>query len=259
MSILNKLVAFYELEEASGARANAVGSATLSEVGGAVESAAGRIGQGATFLKSPGHYLATSIRPFTLGDFDLNATLWMRPTLAVSGGDYHGVVSYNPWSGGFQVGYNYDGAAFANLSNGYQQPLGITIHAAGSVPLNQWSFIVLRFDAVNDVVYIQSNGGAMASAGWANGMRADAEGVPLSIGHFKAGQFSTFQGEIDQVGIWLSPPGGGAFLSTDDTGWLYNAGAGRSYAEMVAHWGIDAPSGVGIPAVMHHRRQQGMS
>ena len=210
-----------------------IGNYTLNEVGGVVGSAAGKVGQAASLSKTPGYYLATANDPFPLGDMDFTLAFWFRPTSRPVGGDYHGLVWYAPWSGGFRVAINNDMQVFGQLSNGYKQPLGSNIHSQQSnLALNAWHFVLFAFDAVNDVESMQVDMGTVTSDVWANEIAPAAESKPLRVGNW--GQYSTLDGQIDQLGFWKSAPGGGGLLSTADRAWLWNDGAGRSYADILA-------------------------
>jgi len=127
-------------------------------------------------------------------------------------------------------GIRYRFIVFGAAAGGNQTPVGATTF--GFPPDGVWHFVIGFHDATANTVNIQVNDGAVDSAAHTFGAYQSA-GSPVHIGQDTlSGQFD---GRIDQVGFWLRK------LTTAEKTWLYNSGAGRSYAAMLA----ESTTGVG--------------
>jgi hypothetical protein len=111
-----------------------------------------------------------------------------------------------------------------SLANGpaFQNSDFISASTFGSPALNTWYFLVAWYDSVADTLNIQINNGTVDGKSNATGCFDSAKG--FTLGDFA---FTPFDGLLDEVGIWKK------VLSAPERTWLYNAGAGRSYTDIV--------------------------
>jgi len=218
------LVAFWELNESSGTRADSAGSNDLTDVN-TVTSAVGKQGNAAEFVIGNDEYLS----------IDDNADLGYSGDFSVAGWFYRG-SSGNP---DYLMGKGSD--VFAEnewLMRTVFESTGIQLRAvvfntAGSstiVKVNQdltantWYFFTLTFTAATNAITLSINAGTRAT-GSRSGVARKAH--PFRIGKF-GGNAQRWGGRVDEVGFWKRP------LTTADEAWLYNSGTGRTYAEIVA-------------------------
>jgi len=107
---------------------------------------------------------------------------------------------------------------------------------------NGWNFALTWYDGTADKVYSQINNGTVReSAGTATSVRASS--LPFTVGA-GGGGVNAFVGDLDEITFHKR------VLTADERTWLYNSGAGRTYAEapaslkenLVSWWSMNAPA-----------------
>ncbi len=232
-SLLANLVAFWELEEASGSRADARGSNTLTD-NNTVTQAAGKVGNAAQFTASSGEYLSIADNAaLSMGDIDFTIAAWVyldTKANEVIAAKYRTNTSQREYLLYYAAT---DGATqrfvFLVSPNGVSTNL-VVANNFGEPSTSTWHFVVAWHDSVANTINIQIDDGAADST-------AHSTGVFNGTDDFRIGALYTsaptyfLNGRIDQVGIWKRT------LTTTDKTWLYNSGNGRSYAEIAAYTG----------------------
>ncbi len=229
MSVITNLVAYWGLEEAGpGARADSKGGNNLGDANSNTGSAAGKVGTAGSFVASNSCFLYTSdTADLSMGDFDFSFAGWMnlssktdqRTMLAKgNGSNVEYIVDYHSPSDAFRF-YMSSAVGSANLDQ-------ITATTFGSPSLSTWYYVVAWHDSVGNTINICVNNGTADSKGYAFGGYDGAD--DFHLGAF-VGEY--MDGLLDEVGIWKK-----ALTPTERT-WLYNGGAGRSYADIVAESG----------------------
>ncbi len=108
------------------------------------------------------------------------------------------------------------------------------------IPDNQWTFIACTYDGTNEDIYI--NGVLDASAAYSASLQSDTSG--LAIGAYESatdtysGHYMTFNGQIEEVGVWKQA------LDADTLAGLFNNGAGERGNTAAAPWNQNFVAGL---------------
>lgn len=217
--LLTDLVAYWKLDEASGVRGDSHGTSPLTD-NNTVGSAAGKLGNAASFVAANSEYLSTNSDALNISGA-LSISLWVRPASASASELLIG-------------GYSIAGAPFSGYGIGNGVGTGNsgkwTIWTGGTggsdwkksvanVAANVWTHLVVTIDASgNGVLYINGSQDTTFSSfpvAAYSGLRA--------LGSNSGGTSSFFSGRIDEVGIWKR------LLTSEECTLLWNSGAGLTY------------------------------
>ena len=222
--MLVDLMAFWELEEASGTRNDSHGANHLTD-NNTVTSAAGKVGTCADFEKDNTEYLSIADNAaLSAGDIDLTICAWVsletiiaNPLYIVSKRTDGGDDEYRLWAQGLLTEYFFrfsvwNGGSTTTIDN-------LTFAVVGA-----WYFVVAWHDATANTLNSQVNNSTIDSVACTTGIYAGPG--EFRIGAQAAASPFSFDGLIDQVGIWKR------VLTADERTYLYNGGAGRAYAEL---------------------------
>lgn len=219
--LLTSLVAYWKLDEASGARADSAGSSNLSDVN-TVTQAVGKVANAAQFTAANSECLnIASNAALSMGDIDFTIALWVY--FDALGADRALVAKYNSFgttrdymvkfitgSNRFQFIVSPDGSADATVSaNSFGAPTTAT-----------WYFIVAWHNATANTINIQINDGTVDSAAHATGVFASSAAFRLGA---RADGIQFHDGRLDEVGIWKR------VLTSAERTALYNGGSGVTY------------------------------
>lgn len=223
MSLYTSLVSFWELEEASGSRADAAGTNTLTD-NATVTSGTGKVGTGATFTAANSEFLShTSNSDLQTGDVDWTISLWFKATSTAA---LQSVLSkHNETSGNAEYSILITTDPVVRVYTFRATDSQAIINSSVTLSNGTWYHVVTSHDATADTISVWVNltadsagtGGALQAAGTA----------PFYIGgRAYAASLLPFDGMIDQVGLWKR------VLTSQERTDLYNGGAGLSYAAM---------------------------
>ena len=217
MSISKKLVAYYKLDEASGAADDAIGSADLTD-NNTVGATTGKVNGARNYVRANSETHSSAAAVFDLtGTFTIVA--WIRLTTKTNfmnilskwlnaGNQRSFLFTYDPTPDRFIWNVSNDGTAVVN----------VTATSFGSPSTATFYFVVLKHVA-GSVISIQVNNGTVNTT-------AHTTGVFDSTANFRLGGndnlLNFFDGDIDEVGVWTRS------LSADELTYLYNAGTGRT-------------------------------
>jgi hypothetical protein len=212
--ITQGLVSCWEMDEESGTRYDAYGANHLTDNNTVGFVGTGKIGKASSFVAANSEYL--SIAHNSSVSLATNATViaWLYPTnneRVISKGS---TMRVRLISNAVQV---LDGSA-ATVAD-----LPIT--------LSTWSFVAVAYSGSTTTLRINSS---TDSGTYTLASNTD----PLYIGW--NGATSYYGGYMDIVAIWSRA------LSTDELNWLYNAGSGKSCADIIA-----ADAATPTPTVTH--------
>jgi len=210
-NLLNGLFAYWNLNEASGVRADSLGLRSLVDNVG-VGSAAAKIGNGLQGVPPTGNVQYNGLQT----DFEFVGTpftfcAWVK--LAAKATDYSIV---GPWrasisrSWRFYYNFTLDHYVFDIITLG-------AVVAAPSPVIGTFDFAVWWNDGINSS--IQINNGAIVSAAVLTPL-AGAATFKIASDHSDT---NPFDGIVDEVGVW------NRILTAAERTLLYNGGAGKTY------------------------------
>jgi hypothetical protein len=200
--LVDGLVAFWDLNESSGSRADSVGSSTLTEQGGSVSSATGKINNAAVFAGT--NYLAVDDNTtLSTGDIDFTLSGWAYLT---SKSTSQGIaMKFNSTTNQREYGifYNQPTDRFRfTLSDTGGSGSGhlpqLNADSLGSPALDTWYYVVAWHDAANNTMNIQVNNGSIDSMTWTSGVFDGTS--KLYVGAYT--DANVISGRVDAIGLW---------------------------------------------------------
>lgn len=215
------LVAWYDLEEASGTRSDAHGSLDLTE-NGTIGSATGQVGDAANKASAGTdslYHLDNASFSIT-GDMTIAGWINFSSTTAnfalagkwLGTGNQRSYILYKP--NGLR--------AMRFIASADGSASSITLES-GALLLNTWHFAVVKFVAGGtSTLYINNSS---VDTGTAPSSIADTTSR-FELFSFNTGAISTQAGLLDSVGIWNRA------LETSEITTLWNSGSGVSYADL---------------------------
>jgi len=240
--LADSILHYYELEEASGTRVDAVtGGVDLTSSAGTTGNEVAISGFGLRPDATVGNYgvWSTLAQNFMWGDVSLSATVWCRNDLVVPSygaghtvfhiGDSAGNWNASPIHLRFQYG---DGVSNNRLqmyvgTSSTSTPQGV--YHSLYVPVGDWVFCALVHDADNDLLMLSLNGGTFQTLQTGGQYPTSTTNRSLFVGlAWASGATASMKGGVDEIALYDK------VLTPDDVGWIYNNGFGRSYAEYFA-------------------------
>ena len=212
MALVDNLIAYWPLDEASGDALDAHGSNDLTD-NNTVGAASGKVNGARDFEFANSEYFARADNAdLSTGDIDWTFACWVNAESLVEtwnvivrkGTEWHLYYVAGPNTFRFYV----DGSS--NF-----------VASSGSLSTATWAFVVVWHDSVNNQIGISVNAGAADTNAHTTGM-IDGLG-PFELGGDSSQSFY-WDGLIDEVGFWKR------VLTSDERTELYNAGSGRDYA-----------------------------
>jgi hypothetical protein len=219
------MAAHWSMEEASGSRLDDHGGNTLAD-NNTVTRTAGTVGFAAQFVAASSEYLSIADNAaLSMGDIDLTISAWVYlDTKAANMGILGKWSGANPeyllW---YETAADRISILVRNTANSAQTTQ--RANTFGAVPTATWLHVVAWHDSVNNLVGISVNAGTPDTIAHTGGVRDSTQA--FEIGRFNSANY--FNGRIDQPAIWKR------VLTAADRTWLYNAGAGRSWADVQAY------------------------
>lgn len=245
MPIVDSLVAFWDMDEASGPRADAHGSHTLAD-NNTVTSTTGKVGTSALFVKANTEYLneddtaglSASNRDFMICGWVYFETVGAEAYLLSKGTSVSAAgLEYRLYS-------NAAGGINSSVSNGSAiRTATVTL----PVTTATWYFIEGWYDTADSKPHVRINRGTAATS-----VSALTGGPQDTAGHFRFGASSALSayldGRLDSWGFW------DRILSSDELDELYNAGAGVAYADIAGGGAAEqdiTPTLLSSPPTLH--------
>lgn len=244
MALTDSLISHWDLDEASGTRADSHGSSGLAE-NGTVGNAAGKVGNAAAVSGGAANYLSVAdSAPLSTGDIDFTVQAWIYITTgsdyAVAGkwsgeGQYEWLLYYSQSATTCVFAVTGDGAA-ASLAS-------VTANNGGSLSDNTWYLFHAWHDAANNQLGISVNAGTPDTAAHSAGVFDSTSN--FTVGRSDDGPSMPFNGRIDELAFWKR------VLTGAERTELYNSGAGLAYSS----WST-GPSSTIPPLMASYRRRR---
>ena len=204
-TLLNGLLAYYKMDEASGNLTDSKGGFTGTVSGSPTYSATGKINTAVTFAGSSYFNAGNVLKPTAA----ITISAWVKTT---STGSF-GIVS-NYYYDGFDLTTQPDGTIAFEINDTY------ALNSGTNISTGAWFHVVSTFDGSNLKMYINgvsdvtplSHSGSIPYSGSGN----------FQIGARLSG--NKFTGTIDEVGVWDRA------LTPTEIALLYNTGSGKAYS-----------------------------
>jgi hypothetical protein len=235
------LISFWSLEETGGTdvRDDAHGSNDLTPTGSTIVGASGLVGNAIDFeFNSGGDLRIASNSTVQTGDIAFTFVGWFNRESAAATVDGALITKQGMTNGEYgiwldTVTQNLQFAAWG--TSGYGSG-GTVTNTTAIASDSTWYFFVAEHDPTANTLTLAINNGTPASTSHSAGAFVSTSTFRIGGGDF----LNPWDGMVDQVGFWKRT------LTTDEKTWLYNSGAGRTYAEIVAGMGGGAPSCRGL-------------
>lgn len=218
MSLLDSLVSYWKLEEASGTRSDSHSTNHLADIN-TVTSNPGKLGTAGQFTAASLEYLSVADNAaLSTGDIDFTIAAWVyldskttqRPIAGKwASGEYEYLLAYHQSNDRFNLFASPDGSAVA----------GVAANNLGSPALATWYYVVGSHSATDNALYIWVNNGLPNATAHTAGVRDGAQA--FEVGRNADGTY--MDGRIDGLGFWKR------VLTPEDRILLYAGGAGFEY------------------------------
>ena len=249
MALTDSLISFWELEEASGTRVDAVtASANDLTANNTPGSAAGKVGTALSCTRDVPYNSATveflsraDNASLSVGDIDFTICCWVNHTNVTAQGDADllGEAYVGKWNNtsnqrAYLLTLNITDHAPNNrfTFNVSNDGTAVTVldHSTGP-SASTWYFVVAWHDATANTINLQINDGTAENTAHTTGVFDNT--APFRIGCLEVAGINYYPmaGLIDQVGFWKRT------LTAAERTWLYNTGSGRTYAAILAEGG----------------------
>ena len=217
MSLLDNLISYWKLDEASGNAIDTHGTNTLTD-NNTVGSAAGKINTARDFEQSQSEsFYTASNASLETGDIGFTISFWVKHETVQSIQFYVNKSGVATADREFAAYYTTGQFAFFvyDSGNNIKQVLS---GVSGST--TNWQHVVAWHDPDANIIGIAVNNGTPATASHTTGVRVT--NYEFELGARRAQNFF-LDGLLDEVGFWKR------VLTADERTALYNAGNGLSY------------------------------
>ena len=223
MALIDSLISYWPLDEASGDRADSHGSNTLTDLV-STGSGTGKINNAADFEADSANFLYHADNAsLSTGDIDFSGSVWVKfeslPTALVPIVVKHdgSTVAGSEWAL-----YWESGAARISFTvySGSSTSTTVSANTFGAISTGVWYHVTWWHDSVNNEIGICINAGTPDTASHSAGVNDTA--ALFMLGAFPGTSYY-MDGLIDELGFWKK-----VFTSGERTS-LYNGGSGLAY------------------------------
>jgi concanavalin A-like lectin/glucanase superfamily protein len=235
VALIDNLISYWKLDEASGDALDAHGTNDLTETSGTIASATGKIGNARDFESADTEYFEIADNAdLSTGDIDFTIAAWVNLESLTNGtiaSKYETVGNQREYLFFYNANDHVTNNrfSFAVSSDGTGAAL-VTIDANnfGAPSTGTWYHVVAWHDSVSNQIGISVNAGTPDTASHSAGVFNST--TPFRLGAIFAGggQFYQLDGLLDEVGFWKR------VLTSQERTDLYNGGSGLSYDDFDA-------------------------
>jgi hypothetical protein len=230
-TLLDGLISFWELEEASGIRDDSYGLNNLAD-NSTVLNVNGRVGSAGDFNRASSEYLSVADNAeLSLDNSDFTLTAWVYlDNLAADGGIVSKSSTTTSSNQEYSLFYQSSTNEFVfRITTSTGTVVSVNRAVPNGISAGQWYFLIAYFDGDEQMCLTPQGFGVTTC----NIFITPPISVKDSTNTFAIGRTTTsanryWDGRIDQVGIW-----GRLLTSTEKTA-LYNNGQGLSYQAMAS-------------------------
>lgn len=217
-TLLTGLISYWNLNEASGSRADSVGGNNLTDVN-TVGSTTGVVGNCADFVEANSEALTSTSGDFDFGDttFTFAGWVWFDDLSVSFGFPFIIDRSTSGSTSQFELFVAPTGGLLFRFNGTTQASFG-----SGTLTTGQWYFIVASYDAAGDEISLQIDNGTAHTASLSGGILTPGAG-DLTLGGRFNGTALFLDGRLDEWGAWSR------LLTTQEKDDLYNSGSGTTY------------------------------
>ncbi len=219
MAILDNLISYWALDEASGNALDSHGSNTLTETSGTIGSAAGKIGTCRDFeLGDTANFSVADNAALSTGDIDFSVAAWVQFESVAS--SY--IVTKHAATGNqreFALFYTTSGTDGFRLSVSNDGTAEVVVEWPATPTPGVWYFVACGHSAAANDIWISVDGGTPVTASHATGVFDSTTAFMIGARAANAGHFD---GLIDEVGFWKRD-------IRSNLAALYNSGNGFAY------------------------------
>jgi hypothetical protein len=227
-ALLNGLVSFWKLDEASGNALDVHGSNELTANGTSIASVAGLIGNARDFERDNfDQYFSISNASQTLlspGDSDFTIAGWIKLESKSNFSQHELVAKFNTTGNQREYRLFYlqgdDAFRFTVSPDGSASVTDLNASTFGSPSLGTWYFICAWHDAVNNTINISVNDGTTDSTTHSTGVFQGTADYTMGSA---PSSLSFLDGTLDHWGFW------NRVLTSEERTDLYNSGSGLAY------------------------------
>ncbi len=199
--LTDDLISYWTMDEASGTRADSIGSNNLTDHN-TVTSAPGKVNGAAQFTHANSAYLSIADNPaVSVGDIDFTFSTWVyldSKPVGEMGILTKDMTNVRP---PFVLAWLNSSDRFVFGIGNPAASRGVVADSFGAPPLNTWTFLTAWHDATADTVNLQVNNGVVDSAS-TFGDAPDISTGDFEIGREDINNARTWDGRIDEVGFW---------------------------------------------------------
>jgi hypothetical protein len=219
MALADNLLGYWNLDESSGDAIDAHGSNDLTETGGTVGAAAGKINGCRDFEADDSAFFTVADNTdLSTGDVDLSLAGWVNAE-SFPGGPRMIAAKYTVSGDQREYALLYTGSAFAFRATSDGAIGTLTTAVWGSSPsTSTWYFVAGGHSASSNEIWVSVNAGTPVTASHAGGVYDGT--ADFTLGANASGNY--WDGLIDEIGLWKRD-------IRSDLAALYNSGNGLSY------------------------------
>lgn len=219
-SLINGLVAYWKMEEASGTRIDATGRGNDLTDNNTVAQGTGKVGNAAQMVKANSEYLSiASNSDFVGSDISFSFSHWFYIDSLPSSNNYlfgKGLFDFlcRVSSATQKVNFQCESAASPGSFAGAISPVVLST--------TTWYHLYCGYDAGNDVVFVSVNNETLVTSALAGGVKTSVADFNIGIYNVLA-ILESWNGKIDEFGLWKR------VLTAAERTALYNGGNGIAY------------------------------
>jgi hypothetical protein len=223
------LEAWWKFDEAGGTAADSQGTNTLTESGGTISYAAGLVGNARDFEGSDARNLQIADNAsLSFGDEALTFGCWINTESQTDDMGIMGKWNVASTKRSYLMKYVVatDRLTFYASDNGTNEAIA-TASTFGAVPNATWCFVVCQHDPTANTIGISVNAGAFNTTAHTTGLMDNDTTFTFGCFLNAGSRTKTYDGLADEAFVFRK------VLSADEITWLYNSGAGRTYADLL--------------------------